>query len=414
MTQITTDAHEVVFPAAEIAACPFPTYSMLRSEDPVHKVPGRSEYLVSRYDDIISVIRRPEIFSNVTYVLENGMTRAATLEDLASRSPDSVATMQSSDRPAHTWKRKLASAHFRPGQVRLYEPIIRATVDELIDEFIDAGQVEFISQFARPLGARLTMLIVGLPPEDARHAESWSRYEGQGTRYHDTERRASIAAEVQAMHDYIENAVRERHERPRDDVLSQFVQAHVAASGEGLGLQHAVYDTFSVMLGGVGTSAHMLGNFMLMLLEHPDQMAAVSGDQELRRTAFEETLRLESPVQWNVRMVVSDTQIGGVEVPAGALVLLLYASANRDERRFADATQFDPMRDNVKSHLAFGNGLHFCLGAPFARLEAEIAFERLFARIDNIQFAPGEGYSRLDSLAFRGVERLPLTFNAKA
>jgi cytochrome P450 len=377
----------------------------------VQKVPERNEYLISRHADIVHVIRHPELFSNVTYVLEDdGMTRAATLADFETRDAETVSTFQSSDPPAHKWKRKLASEHFRPGRVRTYEPIIRATVDRLIDGFIDTGKVEFISEFARPVGARATMLIVGLPEEDSRHAVSWSRYEGQGTRYHDEERRASIAEDVHEMHVYIENAIRERYQRPRDDVLTAFVQSHVERNGEELGLQHARYDTFSVMLGAAGTSSHMLGNIMLLLLQNPDQMAKARGNRALLANAIEETLRLESPVQWNVRLVRADTEIDGVPVPAGALVLLLFGAGNRDADRFEDPDRFDVERANSKLHLAFGNGLHFCLGAPLARLEAEIAFERLFARLKNIRLAGPESYERLESLAFRGLESLELEF----
>jgi cytochrome P450 len=408
---VSTSSAPVDFPTHEVARCPYPTYATLRSEHRVQKVPGRNEYLISRHADIVHVIRHPELFSNVTYVLEDdGMTRAATLADFETRSAETVSTFQSSDPPAHKWKRKLASEHFRPGRVRTYEPIIRATVDRLIDGFIDTGKVEFISEFARPVGARATMLIVGLPEEDSRHAVSWSRYEGQGTRYHDEERRASIAEDVHQMHVYIESAIRERYERPRDDVLTAFVQSHVERNGEELGLQHARYDTFSVMLGAAGTSSHMLGNIMLLLLQNPDQMAKARSDSALLANAIEETLRLESPVQWNVRLVRADTEIDGVPVPAGALVLLLFGAANRDADRFEDPDRFDVERDNSKLHLAFGNGLHFCLGAPLARLEAQIAFERLFARLESIRLARSESYERLESLAFRGLESLELEF----
>jgi cytochrome P450 len=193
-------------------------------------------------------------------------------------------------------------------------------------------------------------------------------------------------------------------------VLTAFVQSHVERNGEELGLQHARYDTFSVMLGAAGTSSHMLGNIMLLLLQNPDQMAKARGNRALLANAIEETLRLESPVQWNVRLVRADTEIDGVPVPAGALVLLLFGAGNRDADRFEDPDRFDVERANSKLHLAFGNGLHFCLGAPLARLEAEIAFERLFARLKNIRLAGPESYERLESLAFRGLESLELEF----
>jgi cytochrome P450 len=402
-------AKEIVFPSADVARCPYPAYAALRDEEPVHRVPGRDgEVLVSRYEDIIFILRNPDLFSNVTYVLEDGARRPATLADLESRRPDSIATFQGSDPPAHTWKRKLSSAHFRPGQVREYEPIIRATVDELIDGFIDRRSVEFISAFARPLGAIVTMLIMGLPVEDARHAEGWSQYDGQGTPYHEAARQEQIAAQVRDMHAYIQKAITERYDEPRDDVLTKFVQAHVDASGEELGLQHAQFDAFSVMLGGVGTSSHMLGNVLMLLIANPEQMARARADQSVLHGAIEESLRLESPVQWNLRLAKQDVKLSDQTVKAGSFVLMLYGAGNRDERHFPDPETFDATRDNNRQHLAFGHGLHFCLGAPLARLEAQVAFEHLFARTTDIQFDGPDPYDHADSLAFRGLDRLDL------
>jgi cytochrome P450 len=409
-TRSSLDPHAIVFPAAEHAGCPFPAYAALRDGDPVHKVPGRNEYLVSRYEDMVYVLRHPELFSNVTYAFEHGARRPATLADLAARGPKSVAAFQACDPPAHTWKRKLASAHFRPGQVRAYEPIVRATVDELIDRFVDRGKVEFISEFARPLGAVTTMLIVGLPVEDAPRAEPWSSYDGQGTPYHDQQRQDEIAVQVRHMQGYIREAIESRHREPRDDILTQFVQAHIEASGEKLGLEHAVLDTFSIMMGGVGTSSHMLGNTMLLFLRNSAQ-DKLRDSAKLRESAIEEALRLESPVQWNLRLVTQDLELGGTAIEAGSFVLMLFGSGNHDDRQFPASDEFDAERRNVRQHLAFGHGRHFCLGAPLVRLQAQIACERLLARLADIELDGGEAaYKHVFSLAFRGLEHLDLTF----
>lgn len=379
----------------------------------MHRVPGRNEYLVTRYDDIIAILRNPEQFSSVTFVMEDGNRRPATLEDHATRGPDYVATFQAIDPPAHTWKRKLASTHFRPGEVRQYEPLIEVTVGELIDAFVDRGRVEFISEFARPVGARVTMLIVGLPAEDAKYAETWTRYDGQGMPYHPKERQDEMAVQVRDMHAYIREAIVSRHESPRDDVLTRFIQAHVAKSGPDLGLQQAQFDIFSVMLGGLSTSAHMLGNVMLLLLQHPDMMERAARGGGFLSGAIEETLRMESPVQWNVRLALRDYTLHGTTIPAGSLVMLPYAAGNRDERHFAEPNRFDPTRPNVRTHLAFGHGLHFCVGAPLARLTAQIAFERLFARATDFRLEGDDPYRYVESLAFRGLQHLDLGFTVR-
>ncbi len=412
MTEASTDIADLIFPSKEVARCPYPAYAALRSEEPVHKVPGRNEYLVTRYDDITFVLLHPEIFSSVTYVLEDGARRPSTLEDFANRDSVSVATFQSSDRPAHTWKRRLASAHFRAGQMEQYEPTIRETVSRLIDSFPASGEVEFINAFARPLGAEVTMLIMGLPLEDAHYAEAWGRYDGQGTPYHEPERQAAIAQQVREMFDYIDHAIREKQQHPRDDVLSRFVTAHVEANGVELGLEHAKYDAFSVLLGGAGTSSHMLGNILLQLLRNPDQMQRVRADRTFIAAVIEEGLRSESPIQWNLRKAIVDVTLGGVDIEAGAEVLLLFGSGNRDDGQFPDAERFDIGRENARQHLAFGHGLHLCLGAPLARLEAQLALEGLLERTSSIELAGGDSSAWLDSLAFRGLEHLDIVVSS--
>ena len=404
-------ADELVFPSEEVSGCPFATYHQLREEASVHGIPGRPEYVVSRYEDIVEVLHHPEVFSSETFILENGVRRLATLADRETVEETYVTTFQAVDPPKHTWKRKLASQHFRPGAVHAYEPIIRSTVDALIDDFAEHGRVEFISEFARPVGARATMLLMGLPADDAWKAEPWGRYDGQATPYRTREDQDEIAAQVRDMHEYVRRAVKARYENPRDDVLSHFIAGHVETSGPELGLEHARFDTFSVLLGGMSTSAHLVGNMMMLLLRDPEATRRARAERSAREGLIEETLRLESPVQWNVRMALRDYTLGETMIEAGTLVMVLYGSGNRDERHFPEPETLDLDRANQRSHLAFGHGLHFCLGAPLARLAAQLAFERLLARVDNLALAGEEPIDRAYSYVFRGLTRMDLTFD---
>jgi cytochrome P450 len=152
----------------------------------------------------------------------------------------------------------------------------------------------------------------------------------------------------------------------------------------------------------------MLGNAMLMFLSHPEVLPSLRADPELLENAIEEALRMESPVQWNLRMVRQEVELSGTKIPAGAYVLMLYGAGNRDDAQFPDAATFHADRQGVRTHLAFGQGLHFCLGGPLARLQANIAFERLFARIPEIALDGPDPFERTESLAFRGLERLDL------
>jgi len=167
-----------------------------------------------------------------------------------------------------------------------------------------------------------------------------------------------------------------------------------------------------ILIGGVLTPAHMMASAMMLLVENPDQLAAVTADPALIPRALEESLRLEAPDQFMPRYVSRDTELGGVEIPAGSLVLLLYASANRDEANFAEAGAFDVRRENAKQHLAFGKGIHFCLGAPLARMMGRCAFESLLSRLANIRLAPDAGeIEPLESIFNRAPRALPLVFD---
>jgi cytochrome P450 len=358
-------------------------------------------------------IRNPELFSNVTYAIEDGARRRATVDDLARRrTDDEVATFQASDPPVHTWKRRLAALHFRPAQVKLYEPVIRAEVGRLVDVFIDDGRVEFISKFARPIGTRIAFLIVGLPLEDADLAEGWMQYDGQGTPYQDQARQAVIAGQVREMNDYLAAAVRSRLAQPRDDVLTAFVRKHVQRNGEDLGARHAAADLFSILLGGVGTSQHMLGNTMRLAIENPHWADGHATLGDAVAGLFEESIRLEAPIQWTPRMTTQDVEVGGRTIRGGSHVLLYWAAGNRDERAFAEPERLDTHRPHDQPHLSFGNGAHFCLGAPLARLEARISFETIFSRIANVALVADDP-EPVDSLAFRGINELQISFDRR-
>lgn len=405
----TTEAVEgIVFPSRKVSRCPHPYFEKLRSSAPVSKVPGRNEYLVSRYEDVKDVLSRPDAFSStVAERRPDGTIHAATLDYV--RRSDLVLSIQQSNPPEHTAKRRLAFEHFKPARLSAYEDMIERVIDDLIDSFAARGEVEFVSEFATPLPARVIHNMLGLPEEDARLAEVWGSFEGQATRYHEPERQEAIAHSIRDMGGYVMKAVTECYERPRDDLLSRFVQAHVQARGE-LRLPELVADTGNLFLGGIVTTSHMLGWTMKMLLERPDYAKRAAGDKSLAVRAIEEALRLEPPVPWTSRLVLEDAEIAGVGVPAGAIVICHLGSANRDGEHFDEPTTFRPERKEVKDHLSFGFRTHFCLGAPLARLEGRLAFAHLFERLPDLRLAEKNTYEPVDSMAFRGLEELHLEF----
>jgi cytochrome P450 len=208
---------------------------------------------------------------------------------------------------------------------------------------------------------------------------------------------------------YMRDAIVERHERPRDDELSRFVRDHVAEYGE-LDLPNIVPDATTLMIGGIFTTTHLLSNMMQLLLQNPAQLKLVHADRSLLGRAVEESLRAEAPVQWSPRLATTDTDLGGVAIPAGAMLILVWASVNHDGEVFDDGERFDVMRSNVKDHLSFGNGIHYCLGAPLARMEARVAFDRLLDRLPGLRLAAGAAVEYLEAPLFRGPKALHVEF----
>ena len=396
----------MTFPSYEVNADPYDVYASFRAEGPVVRLPGREEYIVSRHEDVLFVTKHPEIFSNRTAVFDDGWQRKATLDDL---DPDRPLGIINSDPPRHTVKRRLAFEVFKPGKLRAYEAMVRGHVDALIDRWIDRGQVEFVSEFASLLPAYVIFTIMDFPFGDVERALEWAAYEGSGTRFTPRDHQAAARTSILELIGYVRERVLERVESPGDDELSRFVQAHVEHDG-GLDLPNLLSDSMNLMIGGIITTTHLLSNLLLHLLENPDQLELLRADLSLIPKAVEEGLRIDAPVQWSPRLVLSDTEIGGVPIPAGSIVLIVFASGSRDERVFEDPDRFDLARANVREHLSFGNGTHFCLGAPLARLEARIALEQLLTRLENIRLAPQELRHRRGTV-FYGLEALHLEFD---
>jgi cytochrome P450 len=399
---------EIVYPAEVICRDPFDAFTALRESAPVHKVPGREEFLVSRHADVTDIMRRPEVFSNLVFIIEDGVSRAATLADVV---PDRVGPIFSSDPPAHTKKRRLAFEHVKPAVLASYESLVVAIVDDLIDTFAGRGEVEFVSEFATLLPTQVILAVLGFPRRDAARALAWGNYDGHGNRYLPPERRQDVEAGIRAMVEHVREAVLDRVARPRDDVLTRFVRSRVDADDGELDLPNIVAEVVNLINGGMHTTSDMLGSTMRWLLALPEQRELALSDSSSMLKACEESLRLETPLQWTGRLVLADTEVGGAAVPSGAILILLLASANRDPSVFARPDEFDLTRHNLKAHLAFGTHIHSCLGAPLARLEARVALERLFERLPNLRLAPGNDFEARESLNFRGLRSLRLAFD---
>jgi cytochrome P450 len=392
------------YPSTEGAECPFPVYEYWRAEAPVYRLPDRPDvYVISRDEDVRKVARDPLTFSSVgSRVRLNGFGYVGK--------PTTGDTIVESDPPAHKAKHDLAFKALKPGRIKEHAGWIEVIVDGLIDRFIERGECEFVSEFARRLPVAVTARFFGIPDEDLPLLEQWADLEVSGLSWMPQDRLDRQRRDGLAMGSYLERLVRERSDDPGEDFVSQLIVLQTERDGQA-DLVEILAIASNVLAGGAATTQHMLGGAMLLLLEHPDQLERCRREPAWIPRVLNEAMRLESSVQWVPRIVMADTEIAGTPIPADSYVLIVFASANRDPGRFQEPDRFDPSRQNVGDQIAFGTGIHSCIGAPLARLEGRIAIERLLARLSNIRVVPGHDIRHVPSPSFRGLEALPIRFD---
>lgn len=385
-TQPIHSVDEYEYPSEEVVTCPYPFYSALRDQAPVHRLPN-GDYLISRWEDLVYVARHPELFSNAIAHVNPGFAEAtAAQEDHEGEGKLTPYALPFCDPPDHTAKRSLLLPMFMPEPMRTYEPTIRAIADELIDGFPAEGRIDFRTAFADYLPPTVMLRLFGVPQEDEPMVRAWMQTStGQGFHYATEEQKR---AQVQAMaeaHDYFERMLRDRVDNPTGDFLSEIVRLKLERDGQ-LDLYYLVGEVTTIYSAAYHNTVYMLCSAMRLLLQNPDQMARLGEDRSLARGLVDEALRLESPVQWLQRVVTEDTELNGVHLPKGAVCLVLWGSGNRDSAKFEDPERFWIERPNaLRDHLAFGFGIHKCLGARLARLEGQVAFEQLLTRLKNIR-----------------------------
>ena len=410
-----SDITQQILVSPEVLECPYPFFERVRNEAPVHQTP-LGFWLVSRYDDVMAVVRDTERFSSN---MRNSFTAPAPSDELRAIQAEaypSVNTLLTNDPPSHTQFRALVNKAFTPKRVAQLEGEIRQIANDLIDRWVDGGHVELVSEFA--VGLPLTVIAdaLGVDRADMPAFKRWSDDSvAPLSGLLSPERQLECARSRVEMQRYMAERCRERETDPRDDLLSDLVQARFD-SGERAGEQLSMPELLNVieqlLVAGNETTTKLIAAGMLALLEHPAQMAAVLADRSLIPNLVEEALRYESPVQMLPRVAKVDVEVGGVAVPAGSILMMMYGCANRDDAKYPGAAAFDITRDNARTHLAFGQGPHFCPGAALARSEARIAFELLFDRcadwaLDTTVDAPTH---RELSMTLRGLSALHLTY----
>jgi cytochrome P450 len=399
------------YPSPELNEHPYSFFAALREARAIYRVGSSDTYLLSRYDDIMWAVQHPEIFSSKIH-LPNRSKPDPAVEKVARQGYPLVPSLQENDPPEHNNYRRLVQNRFTPAAVRRHESTIRRIVDDLIDTFIERGSVDFVSEFARPLPLRVILSVLDLPPDRYADLKRWSDGYLALTSQLST-RTEKIAGRhcLNEMQRFFADQLGDRASHPSNDLITTMARAIDTESG-------ITFDGVVNMLcrgmiiAGNETTVFLLTNTMLQLLRHPDLTYKVSADHSLLVPFIEESLRYESPNQYLARTVVHEVERHGVKLPKGATVLLLWGSANRDESHFDCPAHFNPARNQAGSpHLAFGHGIHNCLGSHLARREAIIAFAALLNRLDGLILdLEASDLAQIGNDVFRAPKRLALQF----
>ncbi|MEI6360431.1 MAG: cytochrome P450 [Synechococcus sp. ELA619] len=399
----------------EVLECPYPFYERVRNEAPVHQTP-LGFWVVSRYDDVMSVVRDTERYSSD---MRNSFVAGPPSDELRAIQAEgypSVNTLLTNDPPSHTQFRGLVNKAFTPKRVAQLEGEIRAIAEQLFANFATRGRVELVTEFA--VGLPLTVIAdaLGVDRADMPRFKRWSDDAvAPLSGLLSAERQLECARSRVEMQHYMAERCRERETDPRDDLLGDLVQARFDTgerAGEGLSMAELLNVIEQLLVAGNETTTKLIAAGMLALIENPEQMAAVQADLSLIANLVEEALRYESPVQMLPRVAKVDVEVGGMAIPAGSIVMVMYGCANRDDTKYPNGAQFDVTRANARTSLAFGQGVHFCPGAALARSEARIAFEVLLGRCTDWALDPEapEPTHRELSMTLRGLSALHLTF----
>jgi len=385
----------------EFIADPYPTYHRLRAEDPVHHNP-LGFWVLTRYEEVVAALRDPRLIKEPI--------AAFVAARFGAPMPAMGLSMLDRDPPDHTRLRSLVNKAFTPRVVEGLRPHIQKIVDGLLARVEGAGTMDLIEEFAYPLPVTVICQMLGVPVEDRERFKQWGLDIARGLDAillppdSDVARR-SVAAR-RALADYFRALIAERRAAPRGDMLSDLIAAEEA--GDKLSEDELLATCILLLVAGHETTVNLIGNGTLALLRHPDQLRRLREDPGLIASAVEELLRYDGPVQRTARIPREDITIGGRTIGKGEMVMPFLGAADRDPAQFPEPDRLDITRADNR-HIAFGWGIHFCLGAPLARVEGQIAINTLVGRLPKLALATDRPEFR-QSLTLRGLKSLPVSF----
>jgi len=387
---------------------PYELYDRMREEAPVFWSEPHQLFVVTRYDDVLAVLRNHEVFSSQNSVRSSLAPPAEEVAAVLAGGHSLSPTLTDSDEPVHKRLRGLINRAFTHQRVAEMEEPVRIAANDLIDAFQGDGEADIVDQFGWSLPITAICLILGLEGAETKQLHTWSYHWLKLLQATDTvEEQVKYAHSVVQMQRFFIEQLQEREREPRNDLMTVLLQ-----SGKELdppvGIVEAMRIPMNLIIAGHVTVTRAIGNSVALLIDRPQEQSRLrSGPDGL----IEELLRLESPAQGLFRTALADSTVGGVRIPAGSRLMVHFAAANRDAEQFACPAEIRPEREGLMRHLAFGKGIHVCVGAPLARLELRIVLPLLFERLPNLRYAEPRVAVRDDVFFARGFRQLRVAWD---
>ena len=398
----------------EVMQNPFPFYQWAHANAPVIEMPGTGMKIIMSYDMCAEATGRVEEFSNnFTAVLSGAMSQDPEVSAILDKGWPQIDTLLTADPPVHTRFRKLVNLAFSMPRVNALEAGIRAKINALIDAFIDKGECEFVSEFCVPLPVQVICEQLGFELSEQANVKRWSdAFADRLGHMISKERELECAREVVEFQHAVKAKIDARRGAPTDDLLSDIVNARIDGE-QPLEDAEILSIAQQLMVAGNETTTHAVAGGLVHLINSPGQVEKLRANPKLFGNMVEEVLRLDTPTAGMWRVVTRDTTLGGHEFKGGSMVMLRYAAANRDPAKYPEPDTFDVERSNARSHLAFGKGIHMCVGNMLSRKEMTVAFETLVARLDNIRLREGAVLQVAPNMLLRGYTAVPITFRKR-
>ncbi|MGI9624634.1 MAG: cytochrome P450 [Acidimicrobiales bacterium] len=426
MTELEADLDRLIDRDQDAIGCPYPLFSELRDKSPVHYSEKLGAWVCTRYDDILEVLHDTDQFSSsmptgpskLPAILAAGMEQLKNDPSMAEtfskvmKQRGAAAVLLNADPPEHRRQRKAVNGAFRPSRMRAMEPTIEKVTDELLDAAVADGQMEVVGDFAVGLPMTIIAYALGVGDEDLATFKKWSDdlVMPVGNPTPTTGQVRDYLVSNSEFADFFSQLLAERREHPTDDIISDVANAEF--DGQALSDPEALSMLSQFLVAGNETTTKLLTNLVHHLAIDDGLEARLRSDRGLIEGFIEEALRFEAPVGGLFRQAKVDVEVGGQHVAAGDHVWVLFAAGNRDAAVLAEPDDFDPARENIRDHIAFGHGEHFCIGAQLARSEAKIAVNKLLDRVQNIRLTDdGETLAYEDTFVLRGLKELYVEFD---